>query len=279
MRIGARRQRRHGLTLLQLFVLTIVQGITEFLPISSSGHLLLVPVVTGWPDQGLDLDAAVHVGTLLAVLVYFWRDVIRLMATPLPKGGKDRRDARRLLFYLAVGTVPAIVAGYLIHTYAPEIFRSAKIVAWTVLGYGVLLYLVDRFSPRIKRIEHIGLGGALLIGTAQMLALVPGTSRSGITMTAGRLLGLERPEAARYAMLLSIPATAAAGALALKDVVSGESAVSMSQTGIAIGLTFVFALLAIWFLMAVLRRISFAPFALYRVLLGVALIVWLYGYA
>lgn len=266
------------MTLLQLFVLTIVQGLTEFLPISSSGHLLLVPVVTGWPDQGLDLDAAVHVGTLLAVLVYFWRDVVRLLATPLPQGGTDRRNARRLLFYLVIGTIPAIVAGGLIHTFAPDIFRSAEIVAWTVLCYGVLLYVVDRFSPRIRRIEHIGLGGALLIGFAQMLALVPGTSRSGATMTAGRLLGLERPEAARYAMLLSIPATAAAGALALKDLLGADSGVSGGQTGLAIGLTFVFALGAIWFLMAVLRRMSFAPFAIYRVALGIALLVWLYGY-
>ena len=267
------------MSLLQIVVLTIVQGVTEFLPISSSGHLLLVPVVTGWPDQGLDLDAAVHVGTLAAVLVYFWRDVWWLAASPVARPGPQRTAARRLLFYLLVGTIPAVIAGGLIHTLAPDFFRSAKIVAWTTLGYGILLYVVDRYCPRINRIERVGLKGAVVIGLAQMLALVPGTSRSGVTMTAGRLLGLERPEAARYAFLLSIPATAAAGALALKDIFGADSGVSGGDAGIAIGLTFITALLAIWFLMSMVRRFSFAPFAGYRLLLGMALIVWLYFYA
>lgn len=265
--------------LLHIVVLTIVQGITEFLPISSSGHLLLVPVVTGWPDQGLDLDAAVHIGTLLAVLVYFWRDVTAMAASPFSRASVERRSARRLFVYLVLGTIPALIAGALLHTYGQDFFRSAKVVAWTTLGYAVLLFLVDRFSPTLKRVEHVTLTGALFIGVAQMLALVPGTSRSGITMTAGRFLGLERTEAARYAMLLSIPATAAAGALALKDVVNGESAASMGDTGIAIALTFVVALAAIWFLMNLLRRFTFTPFVIYRLLLGIALVVWLYGYA
>ena len=267
------------MSLLQIVVLTIVQGITEFLQISSSGHLLLVPVVTGWPDQGLDLDAAVHVGTLLAVLVYFWRDVSAMATSPFSRSSPERKLARRLFLFLVLGTIPALIAGGLIHTYAPDFFRSAKVVAWTTLGYAALLFLADRFSPTLKRVEHITLRGALLIGLAQMLALVPGTSRSGITMTAGRLLGLERTEAARYAMLLSIPATAAAGALALKDIVNGESTASISDTGIAIGLTFVVALAAIWFLMNLLRRFTFTPFVVYRLLLGVVLVVWLYGYA
>jgi undecaprenyl-diphosphatase len=340
-------------SLLQLVVLTIVQGITEFLPISSSGHLLLVPVVTGWPDRGVNLDAAVHIGTLAAVMVYFWRDVWRMAASPLPARGPDRRAARRpvlllaigtisalvavallhgfapdlfrsarvaaittlgfgtlaavlayfwrdvwrmaasplpargpdrraarrLVLLLAIGTVPALVAGALLHGFAPDFFRSAKLVAWTTLGYGLLLFLVDRYAPRIRHIEHLSVGGALFIGVAQMLALVPGTSRSGATMTAGRLLGLERPEAARFAMLLSIPVTAAAGGLALKDILENPTAVSAGETGLAIGLTFLTALLAIWFLMSVLRRFSFAPFAAYRLLLGLALLVWLYGYA
>ena len=268
------------MSLLQLVVLTIVQGITEFLPISSSGHLLLVPVVTGWPDQGLNLDAAVHVGTLLAVLVYFWRDVFALAASPFASPGPKRTGARRLLFYLIIGTIPALVAGGLLHTFAPDFFRSAKVVAWTTLGYAVLLFLADRFSPTIRRIEDIRLKGALLIGLAQMLALVPGTSRSGVTMTAGRLLGLERTEAARYAMLLSIPATAAAGALAIEDILTSDGGgASASDTGIAIGLTFLTALLAIWFLMSLLRRFTFTPFVIYRLLLGAALVVWLYAYA
>ncbi|MGD9538275.1 MAG: undecaprenyl-diphosphate phosphatase [Alphaproteobacteria bacterium] len=268
------------MSLLQLVVLTIVQGITEFLPISSSGHLLLVPVVTGWPDQGLNLDAAVHVGTLLAVLVYFWRDIAAMAASPFAPPGPKRTGARRLMFYLIIGTIPALIAGGLLHTFAPDFFRSAKVVAWTTLGYAVLLFLADRLSPAIHRIEHIRLRGALLIGFAQMLALVPGTSRSGITMTAGRLLGLERTEAARYAMLLSIPATAAAGALAIEDILTSDGGgASASDTGIAIGLTFLTALLAIWFLMSLLRRFTFTPFVIYRLLLGVALVVWLYGFA
>ncbi|MSO74443.1 MAG: undecaprenyl-diphosphate phosphatase [Alphaproteobacteria bacterium] len=266
---------------MQIVVLTVVQGITEFLPISSSGHLLLVPVVTGWPDQGLDLDAAVHIGTLAAVLVYFWRDVLAMATSPFSRKGAERTVARRLFWFLIVGTIPALIAGGLLHTFSPDFFRSAKIVAWTTLGYAALLFLADRFSPTVRRIEYIKLPGALVIGLAQMLALVPGTSRSGITMTAGRLLGLERTEAARYAMLLSIPATASAGALALKDVLSAEGpegAARMADTGIAIGMTFVVALFAVWFLMSLLRRYTFTPFVIYRVLLGLALVVWLYGY-
>ncbi len=267
------------MSLLQIVVLTIVQGITEFLPISSSGHLLLVPVVTGWPDQGLNIDAAVHVGTLLAVLVYFWRDVLAMATSPLSRRSPERTAARRLFAFLVLGTIPALVAGGLIHSFAPDFFRSAKVVAWTTLGYAVLLFLADRFSPTLKRVEHIKLSGALIIGLAQMLALVPGTSRSGITMTAGRLLGLERTEAARYAMLLSIPATAAAGALAIVDVLTSDGGAAPGDMLLAIGLTFLVALGAIWFLMNLLRRFTFTPFVIYRLLLGVALVVWLYGYS
>lgn len=263
-------------------MLTIVQGITEFLPISSSGHLLLVPVVTGWPDQGLDLDAAIHMGTLAAVLVYFWRDVLAMVTSPFTKKGAERNFARRLFWFLMIATIPALIAGGLIHTFAPDFFRSAKVVAWTTLGYAALLFVADRFSPTLRRIEHLKLSGAIFIGLAQTLALVPGTSRAGITMTAGRFLGLERTEAARFAMLLSIPATAAAGALALKDVVTAEGpegAARLADTGIAIGLTFVVALFAVWFLMNLLRRFTFTPFVIYRVLLGLALVVWLYGFS
>jgi undecaprenyl-diphosphatase len=265
--------------LLQIVVLTIVQGITEFLPISSSGHLLLIPAVTGWPDQGINLDAAVHLGTLLAVVVYFWRDVTAVAASPFSGGRTASKAARHLLLCLMIGTVPALVAGGLLHTFAPEFFRSAKIVAWTTLGYAVLLFIADRFSPAEKRIEHVSFSGALLIGFAQMLALVPGTSRSGATMSAGRLLRLQRIEAARFAMLLSIPVTAAAGALAIIDILSGNGGASASDTGIAVGLTFLTALLAIWFLMSVLRRFTFLPFVIYRLLLGIALVIWLYGYS
>jgi undecaprenyl-diphosphatase len=261
-----------------LIVLAIIQGITEFLPVSSSGHLILVPVVFGWPDQGIDLDIAVHMGTLLAVLLYFRRDLWLMLSGLLGSRGPEQRLGRRLFFYLVMGTIPAVIAGGLLEKLSPNFFRAVEIIAWTNIGYAGLLFVIDRFALTMRRIEHIKLADALVIGTAQILALVPGTSRSGITMTAARLLGFERRDAARYSMLLSIPTIVGACVLAGKDVAEQGSPILTADVGIAIGLTFVVAWAAISFLMHLLRRLSFAPFVVYRVLLGIALLVWIYGF-
>ena len=264
--------------LLHVAVITVIQGITEFLPVSSSGHLVLIPVITGWPDQGLVLDVAVHVGTLAAVMVYFRRDLWRIAAGLAGgRGGrKERRTGRVLGGYLAVSAIPTLAAGGAIATLAPALFRDPMIVGWTMLGFGVALYVADRSGMTIRCVEHMSLTHAIAIGLAQTLALLPGTSRSGITMTAARALGYERAEAARFSMLMSIPVVAASGAAAGLEVARRGQAIVAADAALAAALSFVAALLAIAALLELLRRVSFTPFVIYRVLLGAGLLAWLY---
>ena len=172
---------------LQLVVLAVVQGITEFLPISSQAHLVLVPAVTGWPDQGLAVDVAVHVGTLGAVMVYFRRDICRMVA-----GIARRDDGGKLALQIIVATVPVVLAGAALFAFGAERLRGIAVIGWATLGFGVLLFAVDRASPALRRLEQMTLGPAALIGLAQVFALIPGASRSGVTMTAARALGFER---------------------------------------------------------------------------------------
>ncbi|MCK5445104.1 MAG: undecaprenyl-diphosphate phosphatase [Rhodospirillaceae bacterium] len=265
--------------LLQIAILALVQGITEFLPISSSGHLVLVPWVTGWADQGLVIDVAVHVGTLGAVMVYLAAD-IKAMAVGLLRTAKGRgmNPGTRLFGFLVVGTIPVVVAGFWVNSAYVDMLRSITVIGWTTLGFGVLLWLSDRMGLTLKRIEHIRIFDVVVIGLAQALALVPGTSRSGITMTAARFLGMERLDAARFSMALSIPAILGAGTLkGLELYQSGDVALT-SAVLVSMGLSFVAALIAIVLMMAWLRRATFAPFVIYRVLLGGGLLAIAYGY-
>ena len=267
-------------------VLALVQGITEFLPISSSGHLILtwgafdhykVPVDARTGTERLILDIAVHVGTLFAVMLYFWRDVARLI------GGFGRlltfrmTPGGRLFLLLVVGTIPVVIAGFVGDRLGViDALRTAEVIAWASIAFGILLYVVDLRSMTLQRLEHTSFGGILFVGLAQVLALIPGTSRSGITMTAARFLGYERSDAARLSMLLSIPTILGAGALAGKKLHdSGNAALGMDAL-IAAGLAFLSALLAIAVMMAWLRRASFTPFVIYRVLLGLFVLYLIY---
>jgi undecaprenyl-diphosphatase len=261
---------------IQIVVLALVQGITEFLPISSSAHLILVPMLTGWPDQGLLIDIAVHVGSLGAVLVYF-RDDLAAMLSGIRGAGRGRPGAgRRLILLVAIGTIPVLVAGFLLERMGTGELRSMAVIGWTSLVFGIALYLADRYAPNRRPVEEMSLGGALTIGIAQVLALVPGTSRAGITITAARLLGLRRDEAARFSMLLSIPTILAAGGLLTLDLIElGEASVS-SQALLAGGLAFVSALIAIVLMMRWLQRASYTPFVAYRCALGLALLLYVY---
>jgi undecaprenyl-diphosphatase len=264
------------LSFLQILVLAVVQGLTEFLPVSSSGHLILVPLLTGWPDQGLAIDVATHVGTLFAVLIYFWRDVGR-MALGLWQLVRGKRDSgATLALYLLIGTIPALVAGFLVETYVGDAFRNMELVAWTMTGFAVLLYAADRFGLTIRRLEHITLGHAVVIGLAQAVAFIPGTSRSGITMVAARLLGYERAEAARFSFLLSITAISAAGIWEGRKVLQTGSPEMLQDALWACGLSAIAGFLAIAFLMAWLRRSTFLPFVIYRLLLGGFLLYLVY---
>lgn len=262
---------------LPIIVVALVQGVTEFLPISSSGHLILVPAVAGWPDQGLTIDVAVHVGSLGAVALYLWRD---LFAMARGIGALIRGRATpgaRLFGLLVLATLPVVAAGFALNDYAPDLFRSVEVIAWTTLGFGVLLYYVDQRTMTVNRIEHMGVGPALLIGLSQVLALIPGTSRSGITMTAGRALGFERVDAARFSMLLSIPTIVGAGALKGFELYQSGNAALGRDAALAAVIAFVAALGAIALMMAWLRRASFTPFVAYRVVLGLVLLAWVYG--
>ncbi|MSO64203.1 MAG: undecaprenyl-diphosphate phosphatase [Alphaproteobacteria bacterium] len=268
------------MSLLHIAVLSVVQGLTEFLPISSSGHLILVPALLGWPDQSLIMDVAVHVGTLGAVLVYFWRD-IRAMLLGLKKlvRGQLRDAGARLTILLIVGTIPAIIAGSAIKLlHLESALRSVALIGWTTFGFGIVLFVVDGFFLRVRRFEQLTVAHVFCIGLAQAIALLPGTSRSGITMTAARLFGFERPAAARFSFLLSVPAIAAAGILEGYELFKLNDPGLFGQVALAAALSCAVGFVAIAGLMAWVKRASFAPFAIYRLLLGGALLVGVYVY-
>ncbi|MEQ8332239.1 undecaprenyl-diphosphate phosphatase [Nisaea sp.] len=263
--------------ILHLAILALVQGITEFLPISSSGHLVLVPFMMQWQDQGLMLDVAVHVGTLGAVMVYAWRE-IGMMIAGLWKLVRGRVDqGTRLMLQVIIGSIPVVIAGFAITKYAGGMLRSVEIIGWTTLGFGLLLGFADRVGMTVRRLEHMSYGGALAIGMAQVLALIPGTSRSGITMTMARFLGFERADAARFSLLLSIPAIAGAGTLTGIDLWQSGDVALTRDVLTAVGLSFASALLAITLMMAWLRHAGFMPFVVYRILLGALLLYLVYA--
>ncbi len=263
--------------LVHIIVLAVVQGITEFLPISSSGHLALVPLLTDWPDQGLRIDVAVHVGTLGAVLLYFWRDVWFMIAGFFRLFTGRGGPGARLALQIIVATIPVVIAGFALKYFGlTGMLRSLAVIGWTSLGFGVLLYIADRTGMTVRRIEHMTWGSAVLIGVAQVLALIPGTSRAGITMTAARFAGFERPDAARFSMLLSIPTIIAAGTLGVLDIYeTGDTALGVDAAAAA-ALSLITALIAIALLMRWLRSAGFLPFVVYRVILGAFLLYLAY---
>lgn len=267
------------MTELQIIVLALVQGITEFLPISSSAHLILVPMVTGWPDQGLLLDIAVHVGSLGAVLVYFRVDVAAVL-----RGALDWRDptpsarsGQRLIVLVGIGTLPILAAGFALKGIGLDALRSIAVIGWASLLFGIVLYLADRYAPNRHPVEEMSVGSALAIGFAQILALIPGTSRAGITITAARVLGVRRDEAARFSMLLSIPTILGAGGLLALDLVRLGEAELSDLALLGAGLSFLSALAAIALMMRWLQRASYTPFVVYRCALGLVLLTFAYG--
>lgn len=263
------------MTFLQLLIIAVVQGVTEFLPISSSGHLILIPFFTDMPDQGPLIDVAVHVGSLLAIILFFFREVIGLARGGLASVGVGKApEQRRLFWWIVIGTIPAVLLGFFLKQGGYlDTFRSTTLVGVNLIIYGLLLGLADRIGPRHKRYEDMSLKDAILVGLAQALALIPGTSRSGVTMTAARFLGYERVEAARFSFLLSIPAVAGAGTLAMLDL-AGATAQMQWDALIAGAMTFVAAFATMAFLMRFLRHASMLVFVVYRVALGAALLAF-----
>jgi undecaprenyl-diphosphatase len=259
---------------LHALVLGVVQGLTEFLPVSSSGHLILIPALLGWPDQGLGFDAAVHLGTAAALLCYFAPELTRLAA-----GTAAGRPADlRLVVALVVGTVPAAAVGALFERAIEEHLRSALVVAVSTIGWGLVLWWADRQAGRaaVRELRDVGIARGLAIGCAQILALVPGTSRSGVTVSAGLFGGLDRPTAARFAFLLGLPITAGAGLLKIVEILRHGLA-GAEATALLIGLltSFLAGLAAVWFLIRYLQRRTLAVFVVYRIVLGLFLL-WLF---
>jgi len=255
-------------------VLAIVQGLTEFLPISSSGHLVLVPYLVAWTDQGLAFDVAVHFGSLIAVVVFFREDILGLLrGSAQVVGGDVKSPQAYMAVAIALGTIPAAIAGLLFASWIEANLRDPSIIVYTLAGYGILMAAADRYARRDKGIAEVRIKDALIIGVAQALALVPGTSRSGITITAGRLLGFERQDAARFSFLLSAPVILLATVYKGGELIMGVEPVAWSELALGVLVSAVVAYLSIEFFMRFVTRIGLAPFAIYRLLLA-ALILY-----
>jgi undecaprenyl-diphosphatase len=267
------------MTLIHLFIIAVVQGLTEFLPISSSGHLILIPYFTDLPDQGQVIDVAVHIGTLLAVVIYFWRDVAQGVAgIPRMLTGRIDTPGARLAFLLTIATIPVILLGLLfVVTGLSDMLRSIKVIGWTMLGFGVLLYWVDQKGAQTRTEHNWSLRHALIMGLWQAVALIPGTSRSGITITAARMLGYARHDAAKLAMLMSIPTILASAILLGAKVLVTADRAAMHDGAIAAVFSFAAALIALSLMMRLLRSVSYTPYVIYRVILGALLLFIAYS--
>lgn len=260
---------------LHIVVLAMVQGLTEILPVSSSGHLVLVPSVFGWADQGLAFDVAVHFGTLGAVCLYFRDDIAGLLRGGfMALSGRTESSESRLALAIAAGTVPAAVAGLLFADWIAENLRDPMVVVVTLSGYGILLAVADRFGKRNRDMSEIGIRGAVVIGLAQALSLVPGTSRSGVTITAGLMLGFKRQDAAKFSFLLSAPVILLAAIYEGFVLFVHGGGVTFGTLASAALISGIVAFLTIGFFMRFVNAIGLLPFAVYRLILaGVILIV------
>ena len=259
------------MTVLQALALGVIQGLGEFLPISSSAHLVLTPWVFGWDDPGLVFDVALHMGTLFAVVAFFWRDWVELFNEAVIKRRSTQKAS--LFWYLLIATIPGAVAGYILEEQAETVFRDPLIIAVMLIIMGLILYLVDRRAVKGKNMNGISFADSLLIGLSQAFAIIPGVSRSGVTMTAGRALGLTRQTAARFSFLLSTPIIFGAGVMQLKDIASSDINIAFI-TGVVSSA--VVGFLSIGFLLRYLSERSFTLFVWYRFLIGFAVIALVY---
>lgn len=251
----------------QSAVLGIIQGITEFWPISSTAHLAIFPWFFAWEDPGLAFDVALHIGTVLAIIIFFWRDWISIF----------RPENRYLLWFILVGTLPGAIAGYFLNQYAETVLRAPVIIAATLIFFAGILYLADQYGKRFDEIRHLSWAKAILIGVAQAIAIIPGVSRSGITMSAGLFSGLKRSEAAKYSFMLAAPVMLGAGVFKAGELwnlglIDGNWAV------IIVG--FLAALLAgifaIRFLLGFLQRAGFSAFIWYRIILAIVIMILIF---
>jgi undecaprenyl-diphosphatase len=261
--------------ILQATLLALLQGFTEFLPISSSAHLILPAALLGWDDQGLAFDVAVHLGTLLAVILYFRKDLCEIAAALLVHVFKGRRSqASALGWHLLIATIPVLVAGFMLKDFVDDYLRSVIVITAATLVFGILLWLADRHSDNSRDLTQLDWKISLLIGLAQMLALVPGTSRSGVTMTMALFCNMDREAASRFSFLLSIPVIGGAAVLQLLDLLAAPS-VNWSELLYALTLAALTEFTCIHFFLKVIAAIGFLPFVIYRMVLGAALLLFL----
>ena len=258
------------MAMFEMFLLSCIQSMTEFLPVSSSGHLILADSF-GFSNQTLATDVALHAGMLIAVMAYFYKDIVRLLTGIWHKG-----PARTLFIHLCIATVPVVIVGFFGRTVIETTLRSPFVVAFTAIFFGILLWWVDKVAPKQKKLTGLTTKGAFLIGLAQVLALIPGTSRSGITITCARALHINRTDAARFSMLLSIPTIGLGALYILGQSILNHTAEQLLTLNLLLGviLSAVFGLFAVWFLMRWVKTASFAIFAVYRVALGLFLIYY-----
>jgi undecaprenyl-diphosphatase len=265
------------LELLQILILAMVQGLTEFLPISSSAHLILAPTITGYADQGLAFDVAVHVGTLAAVVGYFRREVVSIggdfFRSWVNPSARSRES--RLGWMILIATVPVGLFGLLMKSLVETDLRAPLVIAITTIGFGILLLAADKLGKRTRDEYTIGWRDALIVGLFQALAIIPGTSRSGATMTAGLFLGLTRKAASRFSFLISIPTIIMSGGLLTLDLLQSDLPVEWGSIVLGVALAFVTAYLCIHFFLQFIERIGMMPFVLYRFVLGAAILLWL----
>lgn len=263
---------------LHAVVLALVQGLTEFLPISSSAHLILVPRLLGWPDQGLGFDVVVHLGTLTAVCAYFRADLLGVAAAwaASAAGRPGDRTQARLGWFVVGATVPVGLAGLALKDWVETVARDPGLIGVTSVVFGLALWGADRWGRRRREVSGIAWRDALAVGLAQAVALVPGVSRSGITITAGLALGLTREAAARFSFLLSIPVIALSGAVEVLDLWRGEAAgVGIGPLALGFAVSAVSAYLCIRYFLAFLQRHGMGPFVAYRVALGLVILAGL----
>ena len=256
---------------LQYFLIGIIQGVTEFLPISSSGHLVLFAQLTNWEDQGLFTDIAVHFGTLFAVIIYLRKDIYYFFTNIF----QFKIFEDQIIFKIILATLPAIILGYFIYDYVSLYFRSIQLIALSSIVFAIILFFADRVKMESKGWNRITYIEALIVGLFQVLAFIPGASRAGVTITGARLLGYDRLNAARFSMILSIPIILASMTLSLINVIKDEYVeVNFYQSFSAAIIAFITALLSITFLMNFIKKFNFNIFIIYRILLGILLLLF-----
>ncbi|GGI69699.1 undecaprenyl-diphosphate phosphatase [Shewanella gelidii] len=262
----------------QVIILALIQGLTEFLPISSSAHLILPAQLLDWQDQGLSFDVAVNTGSLLAVVIYFRRELATMFfAWTGSIATRQHTDDSKLAWWIILATIPAVVFGFTAKGFIETHFRSIEVIAATTIIFGLLLWVADNMANRQLTEYQAGWKKALVIGFAQALALIPGTSRSGATITAALMLGLGREAAARFSFLMSVPVSLGAAILVTKDLMSSGEAIDYQALSLGILVSFVAAYACIHYFLKVISKMGMTPFVIYRLLLGGALcaVIWL----